>query len=490
MVFLMVDILLLIVPSRVDGKSWYYPSSMGYIAGSLKVAGYSYKVIDVKAEKVPHKEVIKTLMTSNALVVGMSGLTTEYRYVKEYASVLKENPNHPLIVIGGGISANTELIINNTSVDVVVQGEGDITICEIVKARKEGMPLDDIKGITIRKENKPFNTPPRPSITDLDTLPMPPYEDFPMHVYLRDDPEVDLRIPHPNLTMITSRGCPYRCGFCYRTIDDTGRVRSAESVVKEMKYLYNNYGVRGIVFNDELTVVKVKRMFELCDLIIASGMNIKWGCTGRINIMKEDMLKKMFEAGCVWITYGIESGSQKILKEMNKYSSPELALNAIRLTREVGIYPSGSFIYGYPGETIETVKETIEFINKSDLEVGGLFCATPYPGTPLWDYAKKKGLIIDDEEFIIKLDNAAKFVINLTEWDDKEFMRIKEWAEKEINKNYFFRHPEKYKRALKESSNKLLPVLRKEGIINTTKLGLKAIRRHVATMPLFSRSKT
>ena len=149
---------------------------------------------------------------------------------------------------------------------------------------------------------------------------------------------------------------------------------------------------------------------------------ITWGCHGRVTSAEPEVLDRMAEAGCVWIGYGIESGSQSILNAMNKKSTVKMAKEAVLNTRKAGIYPNTTFIFGYPGETLETIQGTIEFKRELHIECGSFF-ATPYPGTPL--YKEIKDRINDEEAFITRLGNATEFSINLTEFDNSTLFELK-----------------------------------------------------------------
>ena len=194
--------------------------------------------------------------------------------------------------------------------------------------------------------------------------------------------------------LISSRGCPYSCTFCFKDMWGTKwRARSAKNIIEEMDSLYNQYGINGFVFNDDTFVMDKKRVFELCELIKDKGLDVVWYCNGRANLMQEDMLKAMYDAGCRGIAYGIESGNQQILDSMKKSITLDQVRNAVRWTKEAGIHVSGYFMIGMLDETKETIRETIAFAKELELDFYGFSITTPLLGTELYNTAEERGLI-------------------------------------------------------------------------------------------------
>jgi radical SAM superfamily enzyme YgiQ (UPF0313 family) len=182
---------------------------------------------------------------------------------------------------------------------------------------------------------------------------------------------------------------------------------------------------------------------KFCDPMIESGLNIQWGSTGRVNLMTEELLAKMAAAGCVWIGYGIESGSQRMLDVMKKQVTVEQARKAIELTRKYIDQVDCSFMMGTPGETRETIMETVEFCEELDLAPEVIFFATPYPGTELYDLARQRGLIEDEEKFVLSLwEQGEKMTANFSELSDEELFKMREWAIAELKARNVARHSE------------------------------------------------
>jgi len=277
---------------------------------------------------------------------------------------------------------------------------------------------------------------------------------FPMDVYLHNPvgapnigkwengkPSSDTPL---TMNVLTSRGCPYQCIYCYH--DFMGmkyRHRSPQNILDEIVYLADRYGVDYIHFTDDDFVINRKHVIEFCNLLLESGVNIQWGSTGRVNLMTEELLAKMAEAGCVWIGYGIESGSQKMLDTMKKKVTVEQAKKTIELTRKYIDQIDCSFMVGTPGETRETIMETVEFCKELDLSPEVIFFATPYPGTELYDIARRRGLIKDEEEFILSLwEQGEKITVNFSELSDDELRHMRDWAIAELKARNIARHSE------------------------------------------------
>jgi radical SAM superfamily enzyme YgiQ (UPF0313 family) len=266
---------------------------------------------------------------------------------------------------------------------------------------------------------------------DMDTIPLPAYDLFPMEIYVsnpvgyinRDKWGSGERVGDaPRSTNINvSRGCPYRCGFCYHDYLGPGyRHRSPEHILGEMDLLHERYGVSYFLWADDESVVNRRFIHEFCDLMIRSGRDYQFSISGRVNLMTGEMLAELKTAGCTMVGYGIESGSQKILDAMNKGVTVEQAKRAVRLTQQIFGDADCSFIIGYPGETDETIRETEKFCRELDLAPEVIFFATAYPGTPLYRYARENGLIPDEVAYISKLwEQGERIAVNFTDWPDE-----------------------------------------------------------------------
>ena len=419
---------LLTRPATWSSLPWYFPSGIGYIARALLDKGHHVRFSDPEVEQWDLAQHCNYLAHEDYDVLGISALINKYNYVRKLVQASKEAHPHARIVLGGNITGPIwELLLQKMCVDVLVIGEGEKTIQEVLEAFEGNIAFEAVQGIAFRRKGKPFLTPYRTPIANLDDIPFPAYEIFPMETYLTTPGKLARRnLASRDLSMITSRGCPFHCTFCYRPSWEKVRYRSHENVISEIHHLIDNYCLDGITFNDELTIVSKRRAYEFCEVM--ETINISWGCVGRVNTVDEKLLKRMYDVGCRWITYGIESGSETILSEMKKDVSVSRAKNAVIWTQNAGISTNPTFMFGYPSESRATAMETLKFIRETNLHPDSFFFATPYPGTVLFEQAIKMDRISSVEEYLLHIDgkDAHTFLVNLTQMSDRELIKLKD----------------------------------------------------------------
>jgi radical SAM superfamily enzyme YgiQ (UPF0313 family) len=428
------NILLINSPVRLDAKPNCIPHGLATIASTLRIAGFKVEILDLNALRPSREEIVETLKGKPYHLAGLSGLITTYRFQKWLIPELKKlNPDAPVVSGGGLATSSSDLLFDKTPLDIAVLGEGEETMLELCHAIEGGDDLRRIPGIRYREKEWVVTNPKRKNIPDLDRIPFPAWDLLPMEIYLENAIWGDVagnssgfrkgvRVTR-SMNIISSRGCPFSCNYCYHLFGRSSyRFRSAQNVVDEIEALVEGYGADFIGFVDDNMMASETRLLEFCDLMEKKRFPLTWGCHGRVTSARPEILGRMAEAGCVWIGYGIESGSQEILNAMNKKAVVSQAGEAITNTRRVGIYPNTTFIYGYPGENLRTIQETIDFKKEMGIECGSFF-ATPYPGTPI--YEQVKGRIKDQEDFVRCLGNATDFTINLTEFSDEEFFNLK-----------------------------------------------------------------
>jgi len=419
---------LLTRPSTHSSLPWYFPSGLGYVAGSLADAGHEVSVLDAEVEGWDLTDHCRRLAAADYDVLGISALINRYGYVRGLAEASRNAHPGARIVVGGNITGPVwRLLLQITEADVLVIGEGEVTILEVLRCFDEGTPLGDVDGIAFRREHEPFQTRPRTPVENLDAISFPAYDLFPMEAYLSTPGKLARkRLCSRDLSMITARGCPFHCTFCFRPPWERVRFRTWGNVMAELRFLMDNYGVDGVTFNDELTLVSKERSRALCDTIEKTG--IVWGCVGRVNTVDLPLLRRLREAGCRWMTYGIESGSQLILDEMKKGVRVEAAKKAVLWTKQAGIATNPTFMLGYPSETRETAMASVRFMKETGLHPDSLFFATPYPGTELFENAVAAGQIpwgLEEYLFAIDGKDAHELLVNLTAMTDAELLGLK-----------------------------------------------------------------
>ncbi|MFH1073084.1 MAG: radical SAM protein [Nanoarchaeota archaeon] len=454
----------LINPSiREEALPTYVPSGLGYLAHYLEKDGHTCDIFDINALRLSDQEIkMKFKEMSSYDVFGITGLITNYLQMKQYSSLLKNlYPDKPIVVGGPVTTGLCKVFIERTKADIAVEGEGELIFVDLINALSHNMPLEYVPGLTIRdSKGKPFFTGPGKILDSLDELPPMPWHKFHMDIYLKNNIITGYTFKN-SINIMGSRGCPYRCNFCFDGAANRKlRFRSAKMCLRDIKLAHKKFTIDYFRWDDELFVANVQRAKDFCTGMVSSGLNrkIKWGCTGRVNIVTPELLKLMRKAGCIDINYGIESGSNRMLKNMNKVTTREMGLRAIKWTKEAGITPFTSFMVGTRDEDEESIWETVTFLKEADLLIPELFFTTPNPGTELWEYCVKAGQIKDQEKFIIEMCKMGDFskrpLVNITALPTEKFIALKKKAQKQILINYLvnnkFRIPQlayqRYKR--------------------------------------------
>jgi len=270
-------------------------------------------------------------------------------------------------------------------VDIVTIGEGEYTMLELAKTLENDGDLAEVKGIAFGN----VVTPPRPLITDLDSLPFPALHLLPMDHYRLLNMKTNVA------TMITSRGCPMQCSFCASAAlhGPKMRLRSPEKIVDEMEYLIKEYGVETIAFMDDTFTLYSKRVKQICAEIKKRNLNVFWGCTARVDTLSEEVLKEMREAGCITIFMGVESADQQVLDQVDKKTTVDKIKHAFEVSRKEKIRTIASVVLGMPGDTKESMGMTIKFVQELKPSYAIFSLATPYPGTRFYQQMKEKNLI-------------------------------------------------------------------------------------------------
>lgn len=432
------NILLVNPPCRI---AWHIPVGLGYVASVVREAGHNVKILDINGLGYSKEKVEELIKVLEFDIVGIGGLSSTYKYVKWLARIIKKyKPNVPIVAGNMVATAYPELLLKNSDVDIAVIDEGEITFKELVWAINDGQNLKEVNGIFYKDNGDIIETPPRERISNLDSLPFPAWNLFPLENYWENLTESPARFGLHHMMVSAVRGCPYECIFCSHPFGRTVYTRSAESIVGEIKEVKNRYGVECINFSDDLFLVDEKHVLEFCDRMIFEKLNIKWSISGRVNLVNDNLLRRMRKAGCVEVSYGFESGSQVMLDKIKKRVTVKQAEEAIKMTRSAGIKITGSFIFGMPGETLDTIKDTVEFIIRTRLPLYRFFYATPYPNTELYEIAKKMERIPKDEDkYLERLgEQWETFLVNFTEFSDSELVRLKNLTELTIRKNLAF----------------------------------------------------
>ncbi|PKN00395.1 MAG: hypothetical protein CVU78_01215 [Elusimicrobia bacterium HGW-Elusimicrobia-2] len=390
-------------PQIIESERGFNPPlGLLYIAAYLREnSSHDIAVIDAPAEQLSYSLLEKRIAAFAPDVVGITAMTFTMRDVLKTAGIVKKLNNDTKCVLGGPhVFIYPDETINLPQIDFLILGEGEIVFKEFLDTIENGGDLSKVPSLVYKNNSgETVKTPIAPMIEDLDALPHPardltPFERYSSLIFSRT----------PVTTVFTSRGCPYGCKFCLRPhLGKKFRCRSAENVIGELKECVQ-MGIRDfLIYDDTFTVIK-KRVSDICELIIKEKMDIRWDCRARVDTVNEELLVKMKEAGCIGVHYGIESGSLKVLKNINKGIAPEQARDVCALTRKIGLKVLTYFMIGLPGETMADMEETFSMMRRVKADYAHLTIFTPFPGTELY----RSGL----ESGIIKKDHWKKFAEN------------------------------------------------------------------------------
>lgn len=370
------------------------PLGIAYIASYLETKKIPVRIIDAQAENLTIDDVIKNIVSHNDTIVGISMLTPTYGVVKNICHQLKKTYPNCLIVLGGPhCTVIPERTLQEISdADVICIGEGELTMAEIAMMT-DNSRIEAIKGICFRLNDKVIRTEDRPFVRELDQIPSPARHLLPMEKYHLTASRTTGTAYCP--TIIVARGCPYSCTYCSRTFGKTFRAHSIERIIDEIKSLIGTYKISQINIEADTLTANKKFLKELCYSLIDSGINkqIKWTCTSRVDTVNEEILRLMCDAGCWQISYGVETGSQRLLDLINKSVTLKDIEDTFRLTKKVGITIRGFFMLGLPTETRKESIATINFAKKLDPMWAQFTITIPYPGTKMFHELDQKGQI-------------------------------------------------------------------------------------------------
>lgn len=373
------------------------PLGLAYVAAYVEKKGYTVRVLDCDAEKITVDGFRAYLEQFHPGCVGFSSTTPVIATVIEMADVVKAWNGRAAVIAGGPhATALAEETLKKSKIDIVVRGEGEKTAVDILESLAGKANLKEIKGVSFKDNGNIISNPDRELIPGIDELPFParhllPTEKYKASYYLGSYGERFANI-------IATRGCPYQCIFCGQDIifKHTVRVRSAKNIVAELEEASRKFAIKLFCFEDSTFTATPELVREICAGISSRRLGIRWGAMGRANLADEGLYRVMKDAGCILLCYGIESGNQKILESIQKNATLEQASSAVKLAKKIGIPVNTSFVLGLPGETKETIMQTIDFAVELDADYASFSLATPYPGTEFYNIAMKEGVDLSD----------------------------------------------------------------------------------------------
>lgn len=371
---------------EVNEKIIYPPINLAYLASFLNKNGFECKILDASLLKLRNEETVGKIKALQPDIVGLSINIANVKGSIDLARRIKSELKIPIVVGGPFASSSYEKILKTGVIDAVIRGEGEITFLELVK---DFSNFSKIQGLSFLKDGRMVSTPDRQLIKDLDTLPFPTYDSLPDLSLYRGRAR-----RNPLLPILTSRGCPFQCIYCNKTIFGTSfRKRSPENVINEIDFIVNKYGVKQIdIFDDNFTL-DIKRAEKILDLIIKKQYDLVFNFPNglRADALTPTLVKKMSQAGVYKVAIGIESGDEHILKIIKKSLDLKKVETAVKLFKKEGILVTGFFMVGFPYETAQTMQKTIDFAKRLDVDFANFAMVVPFPGTELYNMISEKG---------------------------------------------------------------------------------------------------
>lgn len=429
-------ILLINVCLRHNTTIKHIPVGLSAIATALDRAGYRPDILDIDLHRYSDEEVDGLLRVGGSYdLVGFGNIVSGYKYTKKLAIQVKKAMPETLVVVGNTVATSIPKLLLKCvpQIDIAVMGEGDKTIVDIANAVSKNRSWDDVHGIAYRKGKEAVFTKKRQAISNIADIPFPDYSLLDVRGYLAVS---NITVSETSLPSIafeelralpvnTARGCPFSCTFCYHAFKDYRyRYYSFDKVVDHIKYLQDRYAINYVHFWDELTFYSADRLRELCDNIMKAKIEFYWSINPRANTFTRkdlSLLKRAKDLGALSVGGAFESADDGILKAMNKNIRIEQYVEQVNVAREAGLRLVTSLVFGYPQETVETIKKTIDLCRKVGVYPSVGF-VLPLPGSGIYEYTRDNGFIKDEEEYLMRIGDRQDLHVNLTRMPDEVFI--------------------------------------------------------------------
>jgi len=368
------------------------PLGLLSIAAWLEKHGIDVEIIDAYASRESHEVMVAKIIASGCSAVGFSCTTSSFPETNRIATRLKEKAPHIVTVLGGAhaCTIGAELLNSYPALDYLVIGEGENSMLELARAGFGS--VQDIPGVAYRDaDGKGVSSGQRKLIKDLDTLPFPAYHKLPNFPRLYKLPLFSYP-KSPNTSIISSRGCPYSCSYCDRSVFSSGfRFNSPEYILEHVTMLNRNYGIRHVFFYDDLFTFDRKRIAEFCELKAKKGIKVSYNCIARLEHVDAELLKLLKESGCWQVNFGIESGDPEILKKHRKFYGLDDVGQKLMMVKKSGMRVKGLFMVGLPGEDEAAIRRTIDYALSLPLDEINVTKFTPFPGAPVYKTIREFG---------------------------------------------------------------------------------------------------
>lgn len=391
------------------------PHSLMELAAFMRVRGLPVEILETKAnpnlplspaarERIS-RGIVRELERRRPAYVGLSCTTADYWCIRELAERIRSRIR--AIIVVGGVHATLEpadFLYPGSPFDIVVVGEGEETLCEIVRSGLTGTALGDIRGIAYRRDGKMERTPPRPPIADLGSLPRPAYDLVDLEYYLKPNRFLIRALVMSGLQVYTSRGCPHDCTFCAGNmlLESQGlaravRHRPVAQVIDTLRWLRESYGLESFYLADDTFAQPRSRALDFCTQYRESGLDMVWGAQTRVNLLDETLAAEFGRSNCVQLDFGVESGSDAALARMRKNVTAAETRRAVALCRKHRLRVFANIMFNTPGETEEDVRRTLDLMKEIKADHYGILLTVPFPGTRIFDERIGRGNLSVDE---------------------------------------------------------------------------------------------
>ena len=378
---------------RETNVTGIYPAlGIAYLAAAARDAGSEVRLIEAHAENFSHAQVVAQAAAFDPRLIGLTSTTFNWPVVAQLAAQLRQTLPDAIIAVGGPqLSLYPEECLAEEAIDIAVIGEGDDTLVELLGRIGAGDDPAGVPGTVVRSGDELIRGPDRPPIADLDRLPLPALDLLPFDRYR------SLTLPRPFVSMVTSRGCPFHCRFCSQTyVGGCHREHGVDRVLEEIGRALEITRAREIVFFDETFTLSRDRVLAICEGILERGFRTDFNIRTRADLLDDDVLEALAQAGCSSIHVGIEAGSDRIRNLMNKRLDLDKGVRALGRARKLGMETRGYFMLGYPTETRQEMDETIRTACELPLDWASFTITSALPGTDIYTDSRENGRYTED----------------------------------------------------------------------------------------------